>query len=153
MEQKARYFSPDVSFIANASANHNYATLRGLSLDMQGGLSVDYTFFDGGSFTANYRKAVHDEQAARADYKLSFRNTRELVKTEWNDLVVSKKRIVALGNHVKASRKTLGLFREEFKLGKRSLLNVLDSQNELFNSMASLVDAEFQVHSDTFALL
>lgn len=151
-EQKSRYFWPTVSLQVSGNSSRNYSTLRGLSRDLQGSLVVDYTFFEGGNYNAEYNKAIKLHSAAKADLQQSLRLTRELIKTEWNDLHISRKRIKALSNHVYAIGQTLRLFKKEFELGKRSLLNVLDSTNELYNSRTNLEDARYNLGLDTFAI-
>jgi adhesin transport system outer membrane protein len=151
-EQKARFWAPDVSFQLSGFNNKNYSTLRGVSRDLQGSIVVDYTFFEGGNYTAQYNKAIKLTSAAKEDLQQSLRLTKESVQSEWNNLKVSKRRVKALTNHVHSIRQTLELFKKEFELGKRSLLNVLDSTNELYNSRVNLEDAKYQIKTDTFAI-
>ena len=45
LEQKSRFWFPDVSLQMFGSINKDYSTLRGTTKDLQGSVVVDYTFF------------------------------------------------------------------------------------------------------------
>lgn len=67
---------------------------------------------------------------------------KETIRLAWNAYVASALRIQPLKQHVTASRKTRTAYQDEFKVGKRTLLDLLDSQNEYYQSQIELARAE-----------
>ena len=55
--------------------------------------------------------------------------------------------------HVTATEEVLEVYLEQLAIGKRTLLDVLDIQNELFRARSGLVSAEFQLRIAEFRLL
>ena len=45
--------------------------------------------------------------------------------------------------HVIASKDTQADYKEQFKIGQRSLLDLLDTENELYQARRDFLDAEF----------
>ncbi len=153
LQQKARFWFPDVSLQVTGDSSTNYSTLRGTSRDLQGSVVVDYAFFEGGRYTAEYNKFIKLESSAKEAFRQTLRTTKELIQSDWNDLQVARRRVRAITNHVYSIRKTVAFYKKEFEIGKRSLLNVLDLINELYLTRTRLADARFQVHADTFSIL
>ena len=54
-------------------------------------------------------------------------------------------RLVPLRQRVESSRRTLEAYYGQYDLGRRSLFDLLDTQNELFRSSVKLVDGNFAV--------
>ena len=46
-------------------------------------------------------------------------------------------------DHLEETRQTVASYAEQYKLGKRSLLDLLDSENEFFSSRTAYVQAEY----------
>jgi outer membrane protein, adhesin transport system len=51
--------------------------------------------------------------------------------------------VTALGQGVEAQRATRDIYAQQFDLGQRGLLDLLDAENELFNDRSNLVTADF----------
>jgi len=55
--------------------------------------------------------------------------------------------------HVTSTEEVLAVYLEQLAIGKRTLLDVLDIQNELYRSRSALVNAEFQLRLAEYRLL
>lgn len=152
-ERKAEIYMPSLNLQVSGIRNNNAAGVRGLNQNVQSLLVFNYDFLKGGSDVFAYKQSVEEREGVKEGLRDLYRVVNEQVQHEWNDLNIARLRMQALSNHVSATKQTLGYFKEEFKLGKRSLLNVLDSQNELFNSRSQLADATYQMRLDSFELL
>jgi adhesin transport system outer membrane protein len=71
----------------------------------------------------------------------------------WNDIEDLGLRLEYLQVHVTATEEVLEVYLEQLAIGKRTLLDVLDIQNELFRARSGLVSAEFQLRIAEFRLL
>jgi len=56
---------------------------------------------------------------------------------------VAKANVVVLNENVEANRRTRDIYRQQFDIGQRGLLDLLDSENELFLSRENLVTARY----------
>src|SRR3546814_10532523 len=76
------------------------------------------------------------------------REAEEDVRTAWNRWDTEKKRVTDLSRQGTVSDGLLVSYREQFNVGRRSLLDVLDSQNTRFNTQVRTETARF---SEIFA--
>ena len=74
-------------------------------------------------------------------YSSLQRSVRESIDRVWGAREVSGLRIRALENQVQAALRVTQAYRSEYELGQRSLLDLLNAQNALFNAQISLVAA------------
>ncbi|MCE3248139.1 MAG: channel protein TolC, partial [Geminicoccaceae bacterium] len=61
----------------------------------------------------------------------------------YNALQTAQARLEALRAAVEAQRATRDVYAQQFDLGQRSLLDLLDAENELFVARSNLVTAQF----------
>jgi len=106
-------------------------------------LKLNYTFFDGGvrkGETLKNHKNLHGE-----NYKAyqERRNVNESVRLAWNILQAEKQRGKYLGDHVRLSLETLTAFKEEYHLGRRTLLDLLNMENEFNSAESALVESVY----------
>ncbi|WP_042696434.1 TolC family outer membrane protein [Azospirillum sp. B506] len=123
---------------------------------------VDYTRTD--SLTARvqvtaplYQAGLPDSQVREAkqtaqQYRLQAHDlgdqSVESAVTAWTALETAKANIQSYRDQIKAAQTALEGLREEAKVGSRTLLDVLDQEQELLNSRVNLVTAQ---HDETVA--
>ncbi|MCH8154008.1 MAG: NAD(P)-binding domain-containing protein [Proteobacteria bacterium] len=91
-------------------------------------------------------QTVHREAEVR-------RLLEEQMRVDFNELNVARDQLPALEGRVMATDNTLSGYREQFDLGLRSLLDVLDVQNELLTASNALVDGEFRYRGAHYQIL
>ena len=103
-----------------------------------------YNLFRGGGDKARLMESAHEAEESRARKARVMRDTEEKMRIAWAALqfIGAQREYLLLHEH--ASRKTLVAYREQFNIGKRTLLDLLDSENELFQSSNSLTTAIYQ---------
>ena len=109
---------------------------QGKTRDLGARVVMRWRVFDGGTNTANVR-----EQKARADesHARLFEMTRraeEDTRTAWSRLTTQSRLVSELEIQSKVSDDLLLSYREQFNVGRRSLLDVLDAQNTRYNVQA-----------------
>lgn len=65
----------------------------------------------------------------------------------------SQARAVVLSEETVANGQVASTYAQEFQIGQRDLLDLLDADNELFNSRTSLVTVEYSVLFSKYRLL
>ena len=106
-------------------------------------LIARYNLYRGGIDTANRQEQVARIGESQETLDRIRREVEELVRTSWNSLEDVTRRIPVLEQEVVAGEQVRQSYREQFILGARTLIDVLDSENELFNSRVSLSSAQF----------
>ena len=66
------------------------------------------------------------------------------MRVDYNEISVARDQVPIIEQRVMATERVLEGYTEQFELGLRSLLDVLDVENELFTARISLVEAEFR---------
>jgi len=70
------------------------------------------------------------------------RELTESTKFSWENYESTLKRITLLKEHTDYSKKTLDSYQQEFAIGKRDLINLLDAEGEYFSARQALATAE-----------
>lgn len=134
---RAAYF-PKLDFILSAAKNRNIAGLVGPNNDEMAMLRMNYNAFRGGADEANVRLTAYQVQEAYETKNRTLIQLKELISLAWNAYIASGQRLRPLKTHVVASKRTRAAYQDEFKVGKRTLLDLLDSQNEYYQSQIDL---------------
>jgi adhesin transport system outer membrane protein len=130
------------------------ATEYGNNLDSDDGLDGDseqtsvvlnftYNFYSGGRDSAESQKkvsAVYEQKEFAARVRRQVINTLRLSWTA-DDLLL--RQLVFLNDHVIKAGQTVESYREEFFIGQRDLLDLLDAENELNNARNQHTVARF----------
>jgi len=105
---------------------------------------MQYNLFRGGADSARKREYYNLYYAAIEERKQACLNVRQEISTDFNNIEALRQQVVLTDVSMRAQDKTRVAYRDQFNRGKRSLLDLLDSQNEYFDSqrahMAAVVD-------------
>ncbi|MEA1982576.1 MAG: TolC family outer membrane protein, partial [Campylobacterota bacterium] len=105
---------------------------------------LNYNLFNGGADSANVQKdlsKINQEIEIKRDLK---RQVIEGLDLSWNAYKMVGLQLKDLREYSKFSEKTLELYKEEYDLGRRSLLDLLSSQNDVINSRSQIITAEYE---------
>jgi len=91
-------------------------------------------------------------QATMAHAKLQ-RDALESIDKAWAARTITRTRIADLTRQLEADRKTIAAFNKEYELGQRSLIDLLNAQNQYFNAAVSLTSARGVVVFADYQLL
>jgi len=144
---------PRFYFEFGASANENLDGIEGDNDDLNAMLRMRYNLYRGGADKARRQETAERIGTAKETIRRTERIIEENLLLSWNSLITIRARLDYLNAHVKSTEEVLQSYEEQFKLGQRSLLDVLDSENELFNARASLATAQYTEMLSIFQLL
>lgn len=145
--------APNISLQITALRDNNLYGIAQRTTSMAGYLVFTYNVFNGGADYAAMNKAYAQFMASIDRLAAKQREIDLAVEQTWQELQMSKKDLEVLKKNVDASRKVAAAFNQELNLGKRSLLDVLDTENEFNNARLALVDTKYKIKIDTYALL
>jgi outer membrane protein len=100
---------------------------------------VQVPLYQGGEVSARIRQAQDINLQRRQEVDLARQRVRAEVISAWGVLVSTRAAIVSDQAQVEANRIALEGVREEERVGQRTVLDVLDAEQDLLNSQVSLV--------------
>lgn len=103
-------------------------------------LKLSYLFFDGGVRKGEKGQKYH---SLLEEYQLAYterRNVNQAVQLAWNINQAEQVKQGFLNDHLELSAETLAAFKDEYHLGRRTLLDLLNMENE-YNA-AKVANAE-----------
>lgn len=132
-------FFPRLAFQAQGNWRDDVQGRTGTNRDARAMLTVTYNFFNGGADIA-----VRNRISARlreADYELD-RRRREVeqdIRIDFNALDAARGKIVTIESEIQSAEKVVDLYAQQFREGRRTVFDLLDSQNILFNARANQI--------------
>lgn len=144
-EAKAQYavalaaMYPKVDLVLSASRNRNLDGLIGQNNDKLAMVRMNYNLFRGGSDNAHIRETAYQVQEAYETKNRALVDLKESIRLSWNAYKAAAIRLGPLRRHMTSSQATQGAYQEQFKLNKRTLLDLLDSQNEWYQAESDYV--------------
>jgi adhesin transport system outer membrane protein len=146
-------FQPIIDLALGATRNDDMDGSPGANNDETAVLKMSYNLYRGGADRARVKEAVARINAAEQALVALRRSITQDVSFLWNDVEDLTLRIEYLQLHVTSTEEVLEVYLEQLAIGKRTLLDVLDIQNELFRARSGLVSAEFQLRLAEYRLL
>ena len=129
---------PRFNLEGRARAGHDIDGFAGRTTDLQANVVLRWTLYNGGT-----KEALVREQANRADevHARVFERTRlaeEDTRSAWSRLQNQTRLVSELEQQGRITDDLLLSYREQFNVGRRSLLDVLDAQNTRYNVQAQI---------------
>ncbi len=148
---KSTYY-PEVTFEIDANFNDNVdgvdgnytsGDVGGNNNDVTAMLRFKYNLFSGGKDLAYTKETAYKINEAKALNMTAHREVKEGFILSWDafEQLNLQKKYIKL--HVIASKDTQADYKEQFKIGQRSLLDLLDTENELYQARRDFLEAEF----------
>jgi outer membrane protein, adhesin transport system len=137
-ERSASGYFPTIALEGTASAGHDLNGTLGRDQEVVGKVTASWNIFDG-LITTNRRRALAEREAqAFAEHDARVRETAEAIERAWAAYTQGRVRVDSFRQQVELNRKVVASYLEEYELSKRTLLDLLDSENALFNSRFQL---------------
>lgn len=153
VRQAESAFAPKVQFEARGSTGYDIGGSAGLSNDLSARLSLRWNIFDGGIREAHVQEEIRRESEAIYAQAQAYREVDEAVKTSWLQLQTQGTLASTYREQLTASSNLIDAYREQFGIGERSLLDVLDAQNTRVNVQMLQETAAFGVNFAEYRLL
>lgn len=146
-------YAPTVEFRASASSERNQQGIPGTINDTVAQVVLSYNLFRGGADQARVRQANAQYSAALDVRNKACRDIRQATVIAWNDVRKLREQTSFLEQHALSTEKARDAYRQQFDIGQRSLLDVLDTENELFQARRALVGAQYDLKLAEFRVL
>ena len=136
-------FYPELTLESRYARGWDVNGERGIDEDFEALLVLRYNLYRGGIDSANREEQVRRIDESRQSVLLFQREVEQEVRISYNELDAATASEVLLEQEVVAAEETRNAYQQQFTIGQRTLLDLLDSQNELFNARLTLATTRY----------
>lgn len=144
LEGRRSAFMPRLELIARTDSFSNYLD-GGNRDDSRVELRASYNLFNGGSDLARSRQYRERKNIALDLREKACRDMRQTLSIAFNDTLRLNDQLSFIGLQVNLVEKTRTAYRDQFNIGQRTLLDLLNTQNEYFDARRSQVNADIDL--------
>src|SRR3954471_16790962 len=135
-------FVPTFSLEGRATHNDNtYPYLGATHDDYSGKVVMSWDIFRGGQDVWRRTEMAERHTEATMRHAKLQRDALESIDKAWSARTITATRVAALTRQLQADRKTIAAFQKEYELGQRSLIDLLNAENQYFNAAVSLTSS------------
>jgi len=136
-------FYPRFDVEVGQSWNNDLDGQPGTNEDVTAMLRMRYNLVNGGADMARRKQTAYLINQAKEVQNLAHRQVVEATQLAWNTYKAVDLQYGYLQQHVDSQGKTLSAYQKQFNIGQRTLLDVLDAENEMFEAQQELLNAEY----------
>jgi adhesin transport system outer membrane protein len=136
-------FYPSLDLVLARNWNEDIAGIEGDDENYGAYLQMRYNLLNGGGDTAQEKAAAGRLAKAKSRRDDVQWQVTESLRLAWNAYEAVNQQLQYLKIHERASQRTRDAYNKQFSIGQRTLLDLLDTENELFEARRDVVRAEF----------
>lgn len=144
LKSKKGAYWPTLALQASVAHDRNSDNLAFTDRETRGRLELllNYNLFNGGSDRARvrqYNEKLYESYDLRDKV---CRDLRQTTRIAWNDTMKLQDQLQFQDQHQLATAKARDAYRKQFDIGQRTLLDLLDSENELYDARRTYLISE-----------
>lgn len=143
IESRQAGYWPRVDFRIRQSWGNNLDNVPGRSRDTVAEVVLNYNLYRGGADQARELQAVELNKQARDLQEKACRDVRQTLAIAFNDVGRLREQMGFLNQHRLSTEVAREAYRQQFDIGQRTLLDLLDTQNEYFESSRAFINAQY----------
>jgi adhesin transport system outer membrane protein len=130
---RSRYY-PELSLEGRARTGNDIDGNEGNTNDLQARAILRWNLFDGGIKNANEQEQIRRASEMRMRLHQTHREVEEVIRISWERRARQGELSGVLSRQTGEAGRVVSAYQDQFRVGRRSLLDVLDAQNSRFNS-------------------
>lgn len=146
-------YMPHLDMELAANRNRNLDGIEFKNNDASAMLHLRYNLYRGGADKARRKETAHRIAVAKETLKRAQRMVAEEIRLAWNNQQTITERMEYLKKHVATTEAVVSSYQKQFQLGQRTLLDVLNAKNELYQARTALSSASYAEIFSHFRLL
>lgn len=135
-------FYPRVDLELLKTWDNNLAGVDGINEDLQAMVRMRYNLYNGGKDKANRNRTASALHQAAEIRNNTRRQTLENIRYAWNAYQYVGEQKEYIAQHMQLTFDTLTGYRQQFSLGRRSLLDLLNTEDEYINAQRNMAESE-----------
>lgn len=144
---------PELDLQLNARQGHELGGVEGRDRSASALLVMNWNLYRGGADVARIREFTHRHQQAKEERAEAARSIEDQVRQTWAQMVSAGEQAREFSAQAAANAEVVRAYKDQFELDRRTLLDVLDSQTELFVSRSNAINAEYLEIFSVYSLL
>ena len=136
-------YMPRLDIEAGASHNNDLDGIKGKNEDVSVMLRLRYNLFNGGNDVARRKETAQLINQSKDIRDNTYRQVVESMRLSWVAYQTVKSQLAFFKSHQDASIKTNTAYQKQFNIGQRTLLDLLDSANEMFVAKSAYTNAKY----------
>ncbi len=141
-QSKGNYY-PTLSVEAAQTWRDDAGGIEGRGDETTAMLRMRYNLYNGGSDAANAESFAYQLNKAKDLRERAYRNVEEGLRLSWSALDLTLQQKEFLSDHVDSASQTVIAYEKQYRIGKRTLLDLLNTENELFEARKDYLDAKY----------
>ncbi len=135
-------YQPRLEARVRGAVGRNVDSLQDQSRNVTGEVVMNWNLYNGGADQARVRQQTNLLSQATDLRDTACRNVRQTAAIAYNDTRKLVDQLVYLDRNTLAIEKARDAYRQQFDIGQRSLLDLLNAENELYTARRAYVNAE-----------
>lgn len=146
-------FYPKLSLEARARAGQDLDGVPGEDRELRAGVVLDWNLYNGGIDAANRQEQIRRvDEATMAMHRIA-REVEESVRLAWDRRQQQAERLQSLRRQLSAADDLVKSYSDQFAIGQRSLIDLLDAQSARMNARITVQTAQAAVKLAEFRIL
>jgi adhesin transport system outer membrane protein len=134
---------PKFDFQLQGQDGYNIGGEPGRNVDATALVVMNWNLYRGGADIAKRREYINREAQAKEERAKIARGVEDDIRKTWAGRESARARAHDFAAQAANNVKVVAAYKDQFDLNRRTLLDVLDSQNELFVARANAVNAHY----------
>ncbi|WP_280154928.1 TolC family outer membrane protein [Piscinibacter sp. XHJ-5] len=144
-EVRQSVFQPTIEARLRAGSGNNFEGVRDQRRDSTAEIVLNWNLYNGGADQARVRQQRNVVSQAADLRDRTCRDTRQTAAIAFNDTRKLAEQLQLLDRNTLAIEKARDAYRQQFDIGQRSLLDLLNAENELYTAKRAYANAEFDL--------
>lgn len=146
-------YYPTVDVVASSTRGENIGGTIGPNDSDTVYVQANMNLFRGGADYQRYKETAYKVQEAFNTVQKTQREVVSNTALAWNAWQTSINDLTQLKIHKDESAKVVAAFRKQYVVGKRTLVDLLNAENESFRAQSAYVDGKFNILLNEYRLL
>lgn len=142
-ENRRSLYQPRVDLRLRGEYGDDIDRIEGDTNDLRAEVLMSYNLFAGGAHKAAIAQADKLILVAEDQLELTCRDVRQTLRIAYNDHVRIGSQLEYLKVHKDTTSKARSAYLDQFQIGQRTLLDLLDTENEYFQAQRAYVNGTY----------
>lgn len=133
---------PRLDLELSANKNDDIDGTEGYQDDASAMLRMRWNLYNGGKDAARRRETAHQINEAKEVRNRTHRQVEESIRLSWAAYQATKQQMAVLQQQIQAGIRTRDAYKEQFQVGDRTLLDILNTETDLLKAREELLNAQ-----------
>ena len=154
VKEKNAPFLPKLDLVVSGAYDHSnvlYDDYEEQTFDAL--LRLNYNLYNKGNDKLDKEKSQLAVQQEQQTMDNLVRELKESLEFSWQNYILNQEKMGYLNQHVEYAKATLDAYQDEFRIGRRDLINLLDAENEYNTALKEIATTETALSYAKYRLL